>query len=72
MPAFQAAGQQQGQQRKMLSKSGERRSREPRSARRNSVLARDDRGNVIGEVVAPVDEAVFGFGRGSVYLLRGR
>ncbi len=72
MPAFQAVGQQQGQLRNMPSKGGERRGRKPRSSGQKSVLVRDDRGNVIGEVTAPVDETLFGFGRGSVYLLRNR
>ena len=70
MPAFQSAGQDQRQSRKAAGKRAERRGAKSGVRTRSRVVARDDEGNVIGEVVAPVDDAVFGFGRGSVFLLR--
>jgi hypothetical protein len=39
-------------------------------ANRGNVVALDDAGNVIGKVRAPVSDIVFGYGRGSVYLMR--
>jgi len=70
MAAFQSAGQHEGQPHEAVGNRTERRGAKSRLRTRNRVVARDDRGNVIGEVVAPVDDAVFGFGRGSVFLLR--
>ncbi len=42
----------------------------PQRHRVRKVIATDDEGNVIGTVVAPKDEEVFGLGRGSVFLTR--
>lgn len=70
MPAFQSVGQHKTQLRKVHHNSGEQHGGITRPVGQNCVVARDDQGNVIGAVVAPVDDAVFGFGRGSVYLLR--
>jgi hypothetical protein len=33
-------------------------------------LVYDERGRIVGRIVAPVDEQVFGLGRGTVYLTR--
>jgi hypothetical protein len=44
--------------------------RDEQESRSGGVLARDDRGNVIGRVIAPVGKTLFGRDRGSVYLAR--
>lgn len=42
----------------------------PQGHRVRTVIATDDEGRVIGTVVAPKDQEVFGRGRGCVFLIR--
>jgi len=42
----------------------------PQRSRVRKIIATDDEGKVIGAVVAPKNEDVFGRGHGSVYLTR--